>query len=626
MARSPETPWPRIALWGRFDVARFGELLLPRIHEAELRQRLPGLRILPSSPLGPDYPVALDGGLIALRLGTWSLENAARLAAAADIVIVAGADVLTTDDEALGADYGLSAVEARRRRISGFFLEGPQPKTPIAWGAAGAPFYFGEADASRLRGALQNAAYLSVRDEVSRRRLVEAGIERDVTVVPDPVALASRVFEPAVLARRLDYLRLMEWFPREGAPVVVQGSEALVAHAGAIATVLTKALAGRDVPVLLLETEPADGSGFVEALGPRVHRVFRVPASASLVDILAVFSGARCFVGDSVHGNMAALGFGVPSLFVSPGAVAPALATLGDAAPATAHPADAGEAVVRLLGQARAEGLPASIAVRLETHFDALAELADRAQAERFERGAKPRSRKGIALSRSLQDAELRLEATRDAWEARSEQVAALRLKLAEREESLESRLGATTEARDRLATDLQAARLEAASLRSHLAFSHAERERLEGDLGSVSKECASLRNQLQAAEQEATSLRGRLASSQAERERLEGGLVSASKVNASLRNQLQEVEEKAVSLRAQLEAALAEGQRLAEAQADAGRRIAERDAQLANRLGELEAMRAEFVRFTNLRLFRYTAPLRRLYAALRRVLGLTRG
>lgn len=615
----------RIALWGRFDVARFGELLLPRIHEAELRRRLPGSKVLPYSPLGPDHPVALDGGLTALRLGTWSPENVARLAAAADVVIVAGADVLTTDDEALGADYRLSTAEARRRHLSGFFLEGPQPKAPMIWSAAGVPFDFGDADASRLRGALQDARYLSVRDETSRRRLAEAGIERDVTVVPDPVALASRVFEPAVLARRLDYLRLMEWFPREGAPVVVQGSEALVAYAEAFATILTKALAGRDVPVLLLETEPADGSGFVEALMPRVHRVFRVPASASLVDILAVFSGARCFMGDSVHGNIAALSFGVPSLFVSSGVIAPALAALGDAAPVTAHPADAGEAVARLLGQDRADGLPASIAVRLETHFDALADVADRAHAERFEREAKPRSRKGIALLRALQDAELRLNATREAWEARSEQVAALHLELAERQESLESRLGATTEARDRLATELQASRQEAASLRTHLAFSQAEQERLEGDLVSVSKETASLRNQLQAAGQEAASLRSQLASSQAERERLEGDLVSASKENASLRNQLQAVEEKAASLHSQLQAALAEGQRLAEVQADAGRRIAEKDAQLAERLGELEAMRAEFVRFTNLRLFRYTAPLRRFYSALRQALGLTR-
>ena len=426
--------------------------------------------------------------------------------------------------------------------------------------------------------------------------------------MPDPVALAFRVFEPAVLARRLDYLRLMEWFPREGAPVVVQGSEALVAHAESIAAALTEAVAGRNVPILLLETEPADGDSFIEALMPRLHGAFRVPASTSLVDILAVFSGARCFMGDSVHGNMAAFGFGVPSLFLSPGAIAPALAALGDAVPASAHPADAGNALSRLLGLTRADGLPSSVADRLETHFDALADFAGRAQAERIERDAKARSRTGIALSRSLQDAELRLDATRTAWEARSEQVAALRLELAERLESLESRLGVTTQERDRLAAELQASGQEAASLRAHLASSQAERERLESDLVSASKETASLRSQLQTAEESAASLRNQLH--------------EAGESADSLRNQLQAAEEKADSLHSQLQAALAEVRRLIEAEADASRRIAERDAQLAQRNGELEAIRAEFVRFVNLRLFRYTALPRRLYASLRRALG----
>lgn len=629
--------WPRVALWGRFDVARFGELLLPRIHEAELRRRLPGSRVLPFSPLGPDHPVALDGGLTALRLGAWSPGNAARLAASADAVIVAGTDLLTTDDGALGADYGLSAAEARRRCLSGFFLEGAQPKAPMAWSAAGVPLDFGDADASRLRGALQDARYLSVRDDVSRRRLADVGIERDVTVVPDPVALASRVFEPAVLARRLDYLRLMEWFPREGAPVVLQGSEALAAHAEALATVLTKALAGRDVPVLFLETEPADGGRFVEAMLPRLHGAFRVPASASLVDILAVFSGAGCFVGDSVHGNMAALGFGVPSLFISPGQLAPALATLGDAAPAAAHPADAGEAVARLLGQGRADGLPASIAVRLETHFDALADFADRAQVDRFERDVKPRSRKGIALLRSLQDAEQRLDATRDAWEARSEQVAALRLELAERREKLESDFEGATGEKDRVEARLPASEDEAAALRNQIASSRAERERLEEDLRTVSREVASLQSllasshterehleeDLQTASNEIASLRGHLVSSEAERERLEAELDSARGRIGQLTGEHETALTRIAALREDLRRL--EGS-LEEVQADASRRIAERDIQLAQSLGALEAMRAEFLRFTNLRLFRYTAPLRRLYSSLRRALGLTGG
>ena len=571
---------PRIALWGKFDVARFGELLLPRIHEIELGRRLRGAQVLPWSPLGPDHPVALDGGLTALPLGVWSPESAARLTAAADAVVITGSDVLTTNDGAIGADYGLSAAEALRRRLSGFFLEGVQTGYPMAWSAAGAPSAFDKSGFPRVREALRAARYLSVRDDVSRRRLLDAGIERDVIVVPDPVALAGRVFEPAVLARRLDYLRLMEWFPREGAPLVLQGSAALAAEAEPLAAVLA---AAGSPPVLFIETEPADGSGFADALLPRLPGAFRLPDSASLVDILAAFSGARCFVGDSVHGHMAAIGLGVPSLFLSSAPLPSALESLGNAAPAIVRPKDAAVAIARLLGQPRAGGPPASVAARLDAHFDSLAGFAEAALAERVERDASARGSQASALAASLQDAELRLRALREAWEARSEQLAAVRLEMDERLQTFESRLEKDISSFEKRLAEMRA---DSERLEALLAEARADSARLEAFLTEARADSGRLEALLAEARADARRLEARLAETRADADRL--------------------------------------GTLLAENQADAGRRIAERDARIAQALGELEAMRAEFLRFTNLRIFRFTAPLRRLYGALRRTLRRT--
>jgi hypothetical protein len=543
LPRVVPTPRPRVALWGRFDVARFGELLLPRIHEVELRRRLRGLRVLPHAPLGPDHPIALDGGLGALALGAWSPERAGRIASAADAVIVSGSDVLTGDDEALGADYGLSAEDARRRRLSGFFLEGAP--TTTAWSAVGAPFELGKTDAARLRGSAVRARYLSVRDEESRRRLERAGIERDAIVVPDPVSLARRVFEPDVLAKRLNYLQFMEWFPRAGAPIVVQGSRALVPHAASLAAALTGVVAGRTVPLILVETEPADGSEFAEALLPGLSMAFRLPTSASLVDLVAVFAGARGFLGDSIHGHVAALAFGVPSLFLSAGAFPPALATFGNCSIRVASPSEVEDAMTRLLGQPREDRLPGSIEARLDAHFDALAEVAEIGFLERLAREEAAGGRKGSMLLKSLEDTDRLVDIATRAWEARSEQLAAARLSSAEELEKLESRLEDAGNEKTRLETLARAKEEETASLRRQLAALQADRERLAAEL-----------------------------------DRLAGALGSASEENVFLREEL------------------------------------------SRRLGELEAMRAEFVRFTNLRLFRYSAPLRRVYTALRRLAG----
>src|SRR5207247_298761 len=51
---------PSIALWGMFDLPDYGNLLLPRILERELRRRLPLAQVVAYSPLGHDHPIPMD--------------------------------------------------------------------------------------------------------------------------------------------------------------------------------------------------------------------------------------------------------------------------------------------------------------------------------------------------------------------------------------------------------------------------------------------------------------------------------------------------------------------------------------------------------------------------------------
>ena len=401
----------------------------------------------------------------------------------------------------------------------------------------------------------------------------------------------------------------MEWFPREGAPLVLQGSAALAADAGSLAALLS----ALRVPVLFLETEPADGSGFAEAFAPRLRGAFRLPDSASLVDILAAFAGARCFVGDSVHGHMAAISLGVPSLFLSSAPLPSALAALGDAAPATVRPEDAAGAFARLLGQPRADGVPASVAARLDAHFDALAGFADAALTERVERDASARGRRASALTASLQDAEMRLRALREAWEARSEQVAAVRLEMDARLRTFEARLEKDFSSFEKRLVEM---RTDADRLDALLAEARADTRRLEALLAEARVDSGRLEALLAEARANAGRLDALLVETRADAGRVDALLAEARADVGRL---------EALLAGARADARTLES-RLAETRADAGRRIAERDAQLAQALGELEAMRAEFLRVTNLRIFRFTAPLRRIYGALRRTLRRTGG
>ena len=79
-------------------------------------------------------------------------------------------------------------------------------------------------------------------------------------------------------------------------------------------------MGGKDIPLVLLETDPGDGDGdgdgrFLDALTDRLAiPTFRIPPSVSLVDLLAAIGHARAFVGSSPHGRSAAQAFGIPAV------------------------------------------------------------------------------------------------------------------------------------------------------------------------------------------------------------------------------------------------------------------------------------------------------------------------
>jgi hypothetical protein len=168
----PTAMGPRLAIWGTFDVANYGDLLFPRIFEHEMRRRLPLASVRAYSPFGDLHPVAMDGGRPATPLGAWEPRRRADLAAELDFVAVGGGEIIHTRDDVYGVYYGRNADEMARLRPSGFFIDGLGPEheasCAVAWHAVGVPFDFPPAVADRVREALATTVYVSVRRAASR--------------------------------------------------------------------------------------------------------------------------------------------------------------------------------------------------------------------------------------------------------------------------------------------------------------------------------------------------------------------------------------------------------------------------------------------------------------------------
>jgi hypothetical protein len=302
------------------------------------------------------------GGRQAEPLGAWTRSRARELGAQLDLLVIGGGNLAHTDDAAYAPLFRRSPDELVRMRPSGFFIEGlggaVERRCPTAWHAIGVPADLDDAAAARVRAALMRRRVVTVRDEVSRRRLLATGLPRDVDVVPHPPVLADRLFEPEVLERRLRHLRALGQFPADGRPVVVAGGAALTPE-----LVIALRQTGRDLVFINLTPCSTDDRSIDAALAHGGAAAHRLPAVAPAEDIVAAIATAAVYVGPDPDGAAVALAFGVP-------AVAPA-----------GRPSEIAAAALAALAGREAPAHRAQLRSRADAHFDRLAELALEARA-----------------------------------------------------------------------------------------------------------------------------------------------------------------------------------------------------------------------------------------------------
>jgi hypothetical protein len=485
---------PRVGIWGRFDVADYGNLLAPRIFEHELRRRLPTARVYPYAPLGAEHPIGMDGGRPATPLGSWTPARRAQLAEQLDLVAVAGADVIQAAPEA--------AAELVPSR---FFVDGLgadlERRCPVVWHAVGVPFELDAGTAKRVRDALASKRYVSVQGPASRERLLAMGTEQEIALVPDPAVLVPRLVPAETISKRVGYLRAIESYPAEERPLLVQGGAAVAPHleqvAGAVSEV---AQHNPGLPIVLVALAPARGDAeLADALASRIAApLYRLPAEVTLEDLVAAIANARAFVGSSPQGYLTALAFGVRSALVS---VADASTLDGFGAwageQAVVVPADLAGTITALLRDDAAvdTGSPQVLAGAVDDHFDTLAEIAEQSWSERLA-GSERAGAAAAELAHALAETERRHDALLRAYAARGEQLLREQLRLAEMLDAMEAEKSA--DAAFQTLLELAEARNHLEMLDAEATADRFERDQARAELERVRAERDELRKQLE--------------------------------------------------------------------------------------------------------------------------------
>lgn len=299
----------QITQCGTFDVENYGDLLFPIILKKALKAILKECDFKLFSPFSKPFPADSN---------QWVHALAAQQEFQADALIIGGGDILSFSSD-ITRDYHQNWQEVISPHIACWALPTIRQTsdTPVIWHTVGVPYAFSEEEAMLTRILCQSVDYLSVRDELSRKHLQEAGVEKEIAIVPDsalllpklyPISLLEQIGQPLFTRLGLESSRTFifqispHFYSLTDLDQIIQFLQ-LVVH-----TYQWKCL--------LLPIGHCHGDG--EALS-KIHQGFN--ESCILADhkfnpqeIASLIALSQAFVGVSLHGNLTAYAYGVPHI------------------------------------------------------------------------------------------------------------------------------------------------------------------------------------------------------------------------------------------------------------------------------------------------------------------------
>ncbi len=287
----------KIAHFGAFDHDSFGDLLFPLMIES----LLPDFTITHVSPTGLPAPWVDARPSISVAEAVERTDW--------DGIVVGGGDIIQA---------GAWSTERWKRHsdMPGFHLASlwagaaflsAKRNVPAAWNAPGVPLPFEDAFADTVRLALAASDSVSVRDVPSRLHL-DPHTHRPIQIVPDTAFLLNRLW-PATGSHRRIVLALSRADTHTHATAINRMIAKLATSAdGAANEVTVLPLTRWEFPAL----DQARWLGRCKIKAPLSHAENRLETAARLI------GESAGYVGNSLHGLVTALAYGVPAVLVPP--------------------------------------------------------------------------------------------------------------------------------------------------------------------------------------------------------------------------------------------------------------------------------------------------------------------
>lgn len=292
----------RIANFGTFDVANYGDLLFPKIVQHYLG--LDATEIVNVSPMG-GQPYSDSSLSVGWREFVGSNQEF-------DAVVVGGGNTIH------GRPTELSEYAAvRRTAYPSIWIGAAQTasrlRVPLIFNAPGVPREPGPILASMLRRVIERSDYCAVRDEFSADILAGLGC-RGLSVIPDTAATLHDVLGDLAGVRAKGDLFINVNY------VVIHLNERYVGMLDSeIAAILDNLALQADMPILLVPIGLCHGD---LQYAERIRQLMLSPVevfegNSEIRTIAGAIANSSLYIGSSLHACITAMAYGVPALMVA---------------------------------------------------------------------------------------------------------------------------------------------------------------------------------------------------------------------------------------------------------------------------------------------------------------------
>lgn len=302
-----------IAHFGAFNIESYGDSLFAEVLRNEISKRLDIDNIILFSIDGIDVSYNNNG-----KVYSYSEFDTVNEKIGFDAIVVGGGELLHYKpiefaNKSLNEIYKYPAGKIWKYPIE----MGEKYDIPIIFNAVGVPYDIEQCDKLDFLQFLSKIAYLSVRDNYSYERLVDFVECDNLKLVPDSVFMINKYYDKIRLESIfINILKSKNWQIKKQEYMVVQYGT--LYEVEELCRQIEKIITNYDIKVVVLPInychEDIQASNEMKMFFKNSQKVHFVDFKLSPIDIMAIISNSKIFVGTSLHGNLTAITYEVESI------------------------------------------------------------------------------------------------------------------------------------------------------------------------------------------------------------------------------------------------------------------------------------------------------------------------